>query len=411
MNDDRSLNIAEIIGGHGEKVAEGDFLFVRSRLSSGKEFNFAVPTSETHKLAELAFQGVPADARHASLEVLFSHLDALGTEPENKRVLAFGTDFTEVVVGDDGTVCLTLGFQKRWHLSFTLSRRLALWLTQNLDDAFKGRLDKDGSKQRPQHPFLTTAEDIEWFRDDWVDRVTPPTSAELRRASGTLRHLLINNGLKEAWRYCGHDKGPRIIGPDLQALITVQNIEPQHIIMNLAGGIQLDGIETACMSMYRTYNPETEKGPDADEGFAVAIGSISRKVADGVEEELDPQWKPIRHEWPSIERYMKAPGAFMDGRPISRRSILTYFAHFNGGVHLDRAKFKPEDEATYRLHQALDGRVDIFGIDGLHSELLAMGQAIGSSPDLIQLAEEIREGANRTAADFQGLGFHLQAME
>lgn len=412
MEEDRWLKIAEVLDGHGAKTTEGDFLFVRSKLGSGKELKFAVPASEAGKLAELAFQSVPARTRHPLIEVLFCHLNgAIPASEDENRTLTFGTDWIEVGVDDDGIVALTLGFQERWRLSFRLSRRLALWATKNLDDAYKGRLNKPESPKIPQHPFLTIAEDIEWFRDDWVARVAPPTDAELRRASGTLRHLLINNGLHMAWRHCGFKGGPRIIGPDLEALMLVEDHKSVHSLITLAGGIQVDGIESSFMTMHKAHNPETGKGPEAEEGFAVEIGMVSRKVEKGEVKDSDPRWSPIRHEWRSVERYMKAPGAIMHGQPISRHSILTYFANFNGGVHLDRAKGDPEAELTYRLHQALDGRVNIYGVDGLHCELLAMGQAIGNSPDLILLAKEIRDVANRNAVDFQGVGFVLKVVD
>ena len=145
--------------------------------------------------------------------------------------------------------------------------------------------------------------------------------------------------------------------------------------------------------MRRVRNATTGVGPDADEGFAVEVGNIARQVVPGAEAISDPRLADVLHEWPSIEKYLAAPGAVRRGCFVARRSILEYFAHYSGGVHLDRAKNKPELQAAYALHEELEGRADIVGLDGLYAEIFAMGYAIGSSPDMLRLAAAIRTQA------------------
>jgi hypothetical protein len=407
MPPDQWLKITEIASGHGADAAGSRYLFLRMHLASGEECKIAVPVSEAHKLVQLAFQAVSHDAHYPLVEKIIGHVVYPLTDADGKSATrVFEIDGFEIGIGENGALVLTLEFQKQCRLSFTVDNRFALRLTRALEDAAKGRVAKKPALVL-RHPFLTVAEDIEWFRDDWVACAVPPTSAELRRASGTLRHLLLNQGIRAAWRYCGLPSGPQIVAPDLVALMTTNDHKADHAVITLAGGIQVSDVECACMSMRRVFNPATGQGPDADEGFAVEVGTVMRQIVERANDVPDPRWAAVRHDWRSIDRYIEAPGAIRRGEAISRRSILTYFANYSGGVHLDRAKAEPDAAAAYALHEELDGRVDILGVDGLHAELLAMGQAIGSSPDMIRLAATIREAAERNATEFAGVGFSL----
>lgn len=407
MSNDRWLKIAEVASGHGADAAGSRYLFLRMHLASGEECKIAVPVSEAHKLVQLAFQAVPHDAHYSLVEKILAHVvNPIADADGNSATRVFDIDGFEIGIGENGALVLTLQFQEQSQLSFTVDNRFALRLTRALEDAIKGRV-ADKNLLVLRHPFLTVAEDIEWFRDEWVACVVPPTSGELRRASGTLRHLLLNQGIRAAWRYCNLPKGPQIVAPDLVALMAANDHNADYAVITLAGGIQVGDVECACMSLRRAFNPSTGHGPDADDGFAVEVGSVMRQVVEGVDGVLDPRWAAIRQSWRSIERYMEGPGAIRRGESITRRSILTYFANYSGGVHLEKAKGEPNTAAAYALHEELDGRVDILGVDGLHAELLAMGQAIGSSPDLIQLAATIREAAERDATEFSGVGFSL----
>lgn len=408
MDSDRWLKIAEIASGHGGGAVDARYLFLRLNLPNGEVCKIAVPVAEAHKLAQLAFQAVPPKAHYSLLGTLLPYVVNPLTDADGRSATsAFDLDGFEVGLGENGALVLTLEFQKQCRLSFTLDNRFALRAAKALEDAVKGRVKKENSKRTPRHPFLTIAEDIEWFRDDWVACVIPPTTAELRRASSTLRHLLLNQGLGAAWRHCGLPEGPKIVAPDLESLMQVLGHAPDHAVITLAGGIQVGDVECACMSLHRAHNTSTGKGPEAESGFAMEVGSVMRQVVDGGDDIIDPRWAAVRHEWRSVERYMEAPGAIGHGQPISRRSILSYFANYSGGVHLDRAKADTDSVAAYALHEELDGRADILGVDGLHAELLAMGQAIGGSPDFVRLAAVIREAAERNATEFKGVGFRL----
>jgi hypothetical protein len=219
--------------------------------------------------------------------------------------------------------------------------------------------------------------------------------------------LLVHGALGHAWRFCGLEGTPRIVGPDLEAIAEAEGHELRHAVITLAGGIEMQRVSLACVSLRRVANPTTGVGPDADEGFAVEVGAIARAIVEGESDPVDPKYSEIHHEWKSVERYMAAPGAIRRGAKVSRKSIVEYFAHYGGGVHLDRAKHDPKTAEVYALHEELDGRADIAGVDGLHAELLAMGQAIGRSPDMLKLAAIIRQQAEENAVPFAGVGLGI----
>jgi hypothetical protein len=64
-----------------------------------------------------------------------------------------------------------------------------------------------------------------------------------------------------------------------------------------------------------------------------------------------------------------------------------------GGVHMVGRKPRSIDQEIFELQKELSGKLHHDGLDGLYGELLAMGQAIGRSPDLLSLAQAIREKA------------------
>lgn len=412
MPSDRSLVVSDVLRAYGAAAKGGRYLFLEFvQPQEGSEpHRIALPVSIAHKLVQVAFQGVAPDQRHALLASLVPYLEEPEIRDDGRQATpAYLIDGFEIGTAEDGAVIVSFEISDAGRLSFNLGqRRFSLKFARAVREATRKPVERMGPQLIPQHPFLSVAEDIEWLRDEWAACEAAPTTAELRRASGTLRRLLLNDGLRSAWRYCGLPKSPSIIAPDLKALMQTLGQQPEHTVSVLAGGIEIDGISCACMSQRRVFNPSTGMGPDAESGFAVEVGHISRKVIEGVSEIHDPEWQAIRHEWKSIESYMNAPGAFRRGTSVSRRSILTYFANYSGGVHLDLVKGRPEDAAVYQLHRELDGRADILGVDGLHGELLAMGQAIGGSPDTLKLASIIREAAERDAQPFTGVGFGIR---
>jgi hypothetical protein len=126
---------------------------------------------------------------------------------------------------------------------------------------------------------------------------------------------------------------------------------------------------------------------DADEGFAVAVGSVSRHTLG--EQVYGPLTKLVEAEH-KIGTYLNAPGAVRRGHAISRSLIIQYFANFAGGVHLDRVgERNPAKKAKYDLVVELERKASVLDMDGVYFELLSIGQALARSPDILKLEETI----------------------
>jgi hypothetical protein len=70
----------------------------------------------------------------------------------------------------------------------------------------------------------------------------------------------------------------------------------------------------------------------------------------------------------------------VDGRKATRRDVVKYFANVKGGVHLGGSS-KPNQLKLVERMEKFEKKVKVFQKDGLLSELVAIGQAIGRSSD------------------------------
>lgn len=243
--------------------------------------------------------------------------------------------------------------------------------------------------------YITVAEDLEWLRDDWWSQPDKLTDADVRRGGATLRRLLLDGGqgaVVQAWRHFGLPKQPIVCGPDVEALLDVGGNKLELTATLIAGGGRVNGIDMAMIGIHRVDNPSTGVPADADEGFAVAVGSIARdatgRLGATTESELDVH---LEREWP-LSNYLDAPGAIRRGAFISRRDILQFFCKLAGSVHLDRVLTSSRKRPWSFDHiEELEGRVRADRRDGLLFEVLSMGQAMGRSDDLMMLAAMIRE--------------------
>jgi hypothetical protein len=270
------------------------------------------------------------------------------------------------------------------------------------DDTIEGKTPKVRSSigipteiETPISPYITVAEDIEWFRDAWLasDNELPPP--ELRRGSATLRKLLVDGLIHEAWHAHEMVGAPMLVGPDLLAAIALHNHEIRHGASVIAGGAIRAGVVTCSFGVWRVANLSTGASADAEEGFAVSIEHISR-LAGGLpqtsklQEITEMSWK--------ITAYLKAAGAIRRGAIVSRQEIIQYFANYAGGVHLEKVKASnPTKHAQFLLIEELEKSATAHDLNGVYFELLSIGQAVGRSKSLLELAASIR-------ANTKGLG-------
>jgi hypothetical protein len=241
--------------------------------------------------------------------------------------------------------------------------------------------------------YIPVAEDIEWLRDEWWVRTEALSDAELRRGSATLRSLLVEGNIQVAWRHHGFDGQPSVCGPDMEAIAVDQGLKLEHAASLVAGGGRLNGVDASMIGGFRVFNPATGKGPDDESGFAVAVYFIARDATRWTT--LSPLDCLVERSW-RLNDYLDAYGAVRKGERLSRREIIQYFANYAGGAHLDLpGRFKRKKTPRYEFIAELRQRVRADIKDGLHFELLSIGQAVGRSPDMQALATRIRARARQ----------------
>jgi hypothetical protein len=236
--------------------------------------------------------------------------------------------------------------------------------------------------------YRAIAEDIDWLRDVWWQGDGHLKEPDLRRGSVVLRRLIVDGEIVKAWRSHGFQGQPTVTAPDGAALASEHNVRLEHAASLIVGGGRLNGIDAAMIGAFRVFNPATGQGPDAESGFAVLVTSILRDASSSappgtLTDKVERAWR--------LTDYLSAPGAVRRGQIISRQLVIQFFANYAGGAHLDRISAVIRNKtARYELVAELERRLNADTLDGLHFELLSIGQAVGRSNDMHQLAAAIR---------------------
>jgi hypothetical protein len=190
-------------------------------------------------------------------------IEPVDLQPRDAEAIEFGHD------PHSHRAILSIRLAGGWQFSF--------FLDQKMGEQLRIRGAREAHEARTStSPFITVADDIDWLRDEWCVLYEPPSDADLRRGSAALRRLLVDDLIGKAWRHHGFIRQPRVIGPDVEALAAADGFLLQHIAWLVGGGACVNGVEAAMIGAVRVFNPTTEKGPDAGEGFAVKTVSIIR---------------------------------------------------------------------------------------------------------------------------------------
>jgi hypothetical protein len=240
-------------------------------------------------------------------------------------------------------------------------------------------------------PYISVADDIRWLRERWWQSSDTLTGGDIRRGSACLRGLLVNGLVGLAWRQHGFSRQPIVYGPDAEQLAALEGLKLEHAASLIVGGGRLNGLDVCMIGAFRVFNPDTGKGPDENEGFAVRATAIIRDAGKSTTPgDLD---RFVERPW-DLSAYLDAPGAVRRGERIARREIIKYFAEFAGGAHLDRVIKAGTERATERnkFIAELEQRVHADTMDGLYFEVLSIGQTVGQSPDLRRLEAAISSG-------------------
>ncbi len=249
--------------------------------------------------------------------------------------------------------------------------------------------------------FSSVLEDLDWLWNEWWlgsgDRLT---AGHLRRGSGTLRLLLVDGMLQRAWKHHGFRAQPRLVGPDMEALASLQGLRLDLAVGCIAGGGRQNGIDLSFVGAFRVDNPSTGVPADADEGFAVCTTAVARSA--GQMPGPSPLNALVERLWP-VSAYLEAAGAVRRGVVVKRREVIEYFRNYKGGVHHDllRGRRHPKS-GRYEILADLEGHVRADVRDGLYFEILSIGQSVARSEDVRALAERIRLTHQASGANGQG---------
>jgi len=365
--------------------SESGDLCLAFHTTSGTELRLEVPYPQSGPLVEILSRAV----RDAATWYEEHNPDKVGaTHGLDCTVL----DAEQVQIGEEigaRRPLLTVRVAGGAQFTFLLDKQMTEQLRSR-------RVRPTESEERRRQPDLYSpvADEIEWLRDEWCVMFAPPSDSDLRRGSAALRLLLIYDGILMAWRHHGFEGQPMVYAPDVEALAREQGFELRHASAVFGGGGRVDGIESSMVAIVKAYNPETGRGPDDDSGFAVKTTIVARDARG--EYTTGPLHDFVRRPW-KLKEYLRSVSLVRRGTSISRDEVVKYFANFAGGAHLDALGKGGTEKAQKRneLIAELKGNGFITSprlyIDGLHFELLSIGQALGSSSDLLRLAARIRK--------------------
>jgi hypothetical protein len=207
--------------------------------------------------------------------------------------------------------------------------------------------------------LIAVAEDLEYL-SRWGSDIS---NAEIRRGTGVLRRLLVEDVYGTAWRVVGGVKQPSLIAVDLALLLGDQ---AHRVVYALAWGSLFRGVHMASPVLIKCGEP---------------IGG--------------PAPEPIREGGYPFERsfvlseYLSSLSGIVEGRNFNRRDVIKYLANVKGGVHLSSPARKAETSLIARLGK-IEKKILVHNSDGLLVEAVAIGQALGNSSDAKAFITKVR---------------------
>lgn len=200
----------------------------------------------------------------------------------------------------------------------------------------------------------TVIEDLEYLRTDWCSEIS---DVQLRRGSTTLRRLLADGELQQAWKAANLDKEPQVPAFVVPALATVFDFS--SIVCATAGGAVHRGVQAAGMVLLDCSAPD---------------------------EQLE------KHRALGIPQALLGLRAFTEGECIrlrsgslNRRQLVKYVANHLGGAHVSVKRVKAHEAQLFAELDESSRRMQILGKPVTYFELLSIGQALANAPDLRKL--------------------------
>ncbi|MEN3540988.1 hypothetical protein AAH991_38145 [Microbispora sp. ZYX-F-249] len=190
-------------------------------------------------------------------------------------------------------------------------------------------------------------DDLSYLAESWKQ---PITEASVRRESGVLRRLLLDehSTLQQCRKMLGLKGEAHIQAFDLKEEL---GSSYNNVRVAFAGGAQV-----------------------GDAVLALNIASFAP---------LPPASFKIQR-YP-LSGYMQAPAIVIMGKPVTRRLLVRYVANKLGGVHYDRRRGNTPEDILFTVLDKNRGDLIVHGIDIVYYEVLAIGQHLLRSPGVAQL--------------------------
>jgi hypothetical protein len=238
--------------------------------------------------------------------------------------------------------------------------------------------------------YSSVADDVEWLRNEWWHPGNDPSEGHIRRGSATIDLLLRQGLLGRAWRHFGFSGGePTINAPDVLAFLTRFGLQVKSTGSLLAGGGRLGELQIAFLGVFKVDHPETGVSAEADSGFAVQQTCVVRDARQQTPGDLDDL---VNRQW-KLTEYLRSPATIRRGVVTTRADIIDYFRNYVGGAHCDvLTNARNSKTNQHEMIQEMSGKLLADVREGLHFELLSVGQAIAASQDVAQLVRAIRAG-------------------
>lgn len=90
----------------------------------------------------------------------------------------------------------------------------------------------------------------------------------------------------------------------------------------------------------------------------------------------------------TLSEFLSSASGIIEGKVFTRRDVIKYIANIRGGVHLSQKRKKAERELIKRLGK-IEKKIQVYQTDGLLVELVAIGQALGTSQDAQEFIQHV----------------------
>jgi len=207
-------------------------------------------------------------------------------------------------------------------------------------------------------------EDLQYLREGWGKEISDP---EARRGSAVLRRLLVEDAYGQAWRAIGFPRQPKVIAVDIKHFLG--GASRSDVDIALAGGVTVRAASMVGLCVFKRPCAVNPTPPLTLNGF---LGE---------------------REY-TLSEYLDSETGIVQGRTATRRDVVKYFANVKGGVHLGAKQRRTEKDLVARMKR-FEKKVSLFQKDGLLFELVAIGQAIGRSPDRGRFIEKANSALQR----------------